>query len=187
MRRQLLWRVFLTACLTAAGLPTTRTAEAQQSGFAEPEVKAVFLFNFAQFVQWPDPAFENGRSPFVIGVLGDDPFGQALDDVVKGEMVNGRRIAVERYRRVEDVKVCHILFVGPSDAAQYGHILANLGGRPILTVGDTEGFVSSGGVIRFLSEQNHVRFRVNLDAAKAAGLTISSNLLRSADTAGGGR
>jgi hypothetical protein len=161
--------------------------EAQNRRFSESEVKAVFLFNFAQFVAWPEGAFLDRQSAFVICILGDDPFGRVLDDVVKGEVVSGRALIVERFRRVEDIRTCHILFVSQFDAEQYAHIFATLVQRPILTVGDTEGFAARGGAIRFVSAQNRIRLRVNLDAAKAANLTISSNLLRSAEVVGAER
>ena len=155
-------------------------AEAQEHRYNETEIKAVFLFNFAQFVTWPGSAFAEERSPFVIGVLGDDPFGRVLDDVVAGETVNGRRLTVERYRRVEDVRG-QILFVGKMSVPDYERIFAGLKGRPILTVGDTEGFARLGGVIRFLNERNRIRLRVNVEAAREAQLSISSSLLRAAD------
>jgi hypothetical protein len=161
-------------------------AETPPVGVKEPEVKAVFLFNFAQFVAWPVGAFADARSAIVIGILGDDPFGRILDDVVRGEIVTGRALVVERFRRVEDIRACHILFVGQFDAEQYAHIFAALQGRPILTVGETEGFAVRGGAIRFVTAQNRIRLRINLEAARAANLTISSNLLRSAEIAGAG-
>lgn len=175
------------ASLVIAWLVATCPLDAQRPTFAEPEVKAVFLFNFAQFVEWPDTAFPDQRSSFVIGILGDDPFGRVLDDVIKGEVVQGRRFVVERFRRVEDIAVCHILFVSQFTPDQYAHIFATLDGRPILTVGDSEAFAAAGGVIRFLADQRRIRLRVNVDAAKAASLTISSNVLRSADIVGRGR
>ena len=151
-----------------------------QPRVSDREVKAVFLFNFAQFVEWPQAAFENPQSPIVIGVLGEDPFSRTLDDVVKGETVRNRQLIVTRYRRVEDIMTCHILFVSASETQRYEPILASLRGRPTLTVGETEGFATRGGMVRFVSERNRVGLHVNVGAAKAAGLTISSNLLRPA-------
>jgi hypothetical protein len=177
------WVSFIVVVAIACQL-WAQQIEAQNSRFSESEVKAVFLFNFAQFVAWPDGAFLDRQSAFVICILGDDPFGRVLDDVVKGEVVRGRALIVERFRRVEDIRTCHILFVSQFDAEQYAHIFATLVQRPILTVGDTEGFAARGGAIRFVTAQNRIRLRVNLDAAKAANLTISSNLLRSADVVG---
>jgi hypothetical protein len=186
-RRVHVLRVVSLSWILIAWLAAARTVETQRVTFAEPEVKAVFLFNFAHFVQWPDSAFPDPRSAFVIGILGDDPFGRILDEVVKGEVVQGRRFVVERFRRPEDIVTCHILFVGQFTPEVYTHIFATLEGRPILTVGDGESFAAHGGVIRFLTDRNRIRLRVNVDAAKAARLTISSNVLRSADIVGMGR
>jgi hypothetical protein len=151
-----------------------------QPRVSDREVKAVFLFNFAQFVEWPQTAFGSPQSPIVIGVLGEDPFAGALDEIVKGETVRNRQLVVTRYRRVEDITTCHILFVSASETQRYEPILASLRGRPTLTVGETDGFATRGGMVRFVSERNRVGLHVNVGAAKAAGLTISSNLLRPA-------
>jgi len=172
------------ALVAIAWLAASCPAHAQKPSFNEREVKAVFLFNFAQFVDWPPEAFSDPQSPIVIGVLGEDPFGRVLDEVVKGEVVRNRQLVVERYRRVEDIKTCHILFISPSETEKYEPIVARLQGRSILTVGDTEGFATRGGMIRFLTEQNRIRLRVNVGAAKAADLTISSKLLRAAEIVG---
>ena len=173
--------------IVIAWLVLGQRAEGQNAGFKESEVKAVFLFNFAEFVEWPAAAFPNRQSPFVIGILGDDPFGRLLDDVVKGEVVRGRALVVQRFRRVEDIGVCQILFVGQFDAEEYAHIFVTLARRPILTVGDTDGFTIRGGVIRFVTAQSRIRLKVNMDAARVANLTINSNLLRSAEIVGTGR
>jgi hypothetical protein len=147
----------------------------------EYQIKAVFLFNFAQFVEWPADAFEDARSPLVIGVLGRDPFGSHLDEVVAGETINGRPLKIQRYRHAEEIKVCHVLFISDSGDARLEQIFAQLAGRSILTVGDGESFAQRGGVIRFVMEKNKIRFRINLTAAKAGNLIISSKVLRSAD------
>lgn len=147
----------------------------------EYQVKAVFLFNFSQFVDWPPAAFADGRSPLVIGVLGRDPFGAMLDEIVSGETVNGRPLAVRRYESVEQVDACHILFIDRSRDPQLDADLAALKGRSILTVGDFEGFARRGGIVRFSTVGNKIRLRVNLAAAQQAKLTISSKLLRPAE------
>ena len=147
----------------------------------EYQVKAVFLFNFAQFVEWPARAFPDAAAPLVIGVLGQDPFGSALDETVRGEKIGDRPLVVRHFPRVAEVDQCHILFISRSEAGTLDEILATLKSRSILTVADTEGFALRGVMIRFLTENNHIRLRINLDAAKAAGLTLSSKLLRPAE------
>jgi hypothetical protein len=147
----------------------------------EYQVKAVFLFNFAQFVEWPATAFAGPNAPLVIGVLGEDPFGSALDDTVRGEIINQRPLVVRRFQRIEEVDHCHILFVSRSESKRLETVVAALRGRTILTVGDTEGFALRGVMIRFITEKNRIRLRINLDAARAAALVISSQLLRPAE------
>jgi hypothetical protein len=144
------------------------------------EVEAVFLFNFSQFVEWPSQSFAEAGSPIVLCVLGNDPFGPALDQVVRGEQVKGRRLEVRRFRRIEEVTNCHILFVSRSERGRLEQVLHALQGRSVLTVSDIEDFARAGGVICFVQSDNKIRLRVNLEAAKAAGLTLSSKLLRPA-------
>ena len=153
----------------------------------EYQLKAVFLFNFAQFVEWPPTAFPEAKAPLVIGVLGEDPFGPYLDETVRGEKVNNRPLVVQRFRRVEEIKTCHVLFVSRSERERLGQILPSLKGRNILTVGDAEDFAVRGGMIRFVTEKNKIRLRINVDAAKTADLTISSKLLRPAEIVTSGK
>ncbi len=159
-------------------------ARAQPGPLREYQVKAVFLFNFSQFVEWPATAFPDAQAPFVIGVLGEDPFGAYLDETVLGEKAAGHSVVVRRFRRVEDVDTCHILFVARSESGRLTQILAGLRGRSVLTVGDMDSFTEHGGIIRFITENSRVRMRINLEAAKAVKLTISSKVLRPAEIVG---
>jgi hypothetical protein len=162
----------LVSAFTALGASPAATVA------PEFQVKAVFLFNFTQFVEWPSEAFPEPNMALVIGVLGDDPFGTDLDDAVRGEKVNDRPIVVRRFSRVQDVTTCHILYISRSEAGQLDQILASLKGRSILTVGDMDDFSQLGGMIRFVMERNKVRLRININAVKSARLKISSKLLR---------
>jgi hypothetical protein len=161
------------------------TLPVQSAPAAEYQVKAVFLFNFAQFVEWPASAFPQGQTSLVIGVLGQDPFGAYLDDTVRGERVNNRLLTVRRYRRVEEIQTCHLLFISRSESDRMDQILASLKYRKILTVADAEGAAGARVMIRFVNEQNKIRLRINPEAARAANLTISSKLLRLGGSAGG--
>lgn len=152
----------------------------------ERDVKAAFLFNFTQFVEWPDASFAAAQSPFVIGVLGDNPFGPVLDAVVRGETVKGHPLAVQSFKTLATVTACQILFVSTSEASRLKQVFSALQGRPILTVSDLPGFASRGGIIGFTTEQGRVRMQVNLEAARAAGLTMSSGLLQAATIVSGG-
>jgi YfiR/HmsC-like len=167
-------RLLLGACLLWSTL-------ALAAGPSEYEVKAVFLFNFSQFIAWPPEAFPTAQTPLVIGVLGRDPFGAALDEVVRGETIEGRRLEVRRYQRVEDIELCHILFVDRSKRGELDSILDHLRGRGVLTVGESANFARRGGIVQFVTMDKRIRLQINLDAAKTAGLTISSKLLRPAE------
>jgi hypothetical protein len=154
---------------------------AQATRAPEYQVKAVFLFNFAQFVDWPADAFPASDAPLVICVLGDDPFGPFLDQTVANERLRGRPFQVRRYQRVDPIPTCHILFISRSTADRPEAILAGLKHRPIVTVSDADGFAQRGGMIRFVTDRNRVRLQINLEAVDAAHLTISSKLLRVAE------
>ncbi len=154
----------------------------QSATAPEYQVKAVFLFNFAHFVEWPASAFPQGQTPLVIGVLGQDPFGSYLDETVRGEKVNNRALTIRRYRRVEEIQTCHVLFISRSEADHMDQILASLKYRKILTVADVDSVGGSPVMIRFVTQQNKIRLRINSEAARAANLTISSKLLRLGET-----
>ncbi len=169
--------VFCFAVLLVAGPGLA----AQTARAAEYQVKAVFLFNFAQFVDWPAEAPADADTTLVIGVLGDDPFGGVLDQTVRDERLAGRPFQVRRYQSVDEIKICHILFISRSEGGRPEGILARLKHRPILTVSDADGFAERGGMIRFVTDRSRIKLQVNLEAAEAADLTISSKLLRVAE------
>ncbi|HWW00727.1 MAG TPA: YfiR family protein [Candidatus Acidoferrum sp.] len=173
------WLILLGVLLLAGPKPFAQTAASVPS--KEYQIKAAFLYNFAQFVDWPPQAFPGGQTPLVIGVLGADPFGAFLDETVRGEKVNNRPMVIQRFGRVEEIKACHVLFISRSEAAQLEQILSSLKGRNILTVGDTDGFAQAGGMIGLVTEKNKTRLKINRDAAKAADLTLSSKLLKPAE------
>jgi len=181
-------KYLLRACVLMAGFFLSDSLQsAESSPPREYQIKAVFLYNFVQFVEWPPAAFPGPNSPFVIGVLGSDPFGDFLDELVRNEKVNGRPLVVERYRSVDEIDNCHVLFVSGSESARAAQIAADLKGRGILTVCDRDEFARRGAIVRFVTERDRVRLRVNLEGAKAAGLTISSKLLRSAEIVSSGK
>ena len=151
---------------------------------AEYQVKAVFLFNFAQFVEWPAQSFEKPNAPFVIAVVGEDPFGAYLDAAVQGETVQGHPLVIKRYRTIDEVTPCQILYISDSELARLEKILNSVEQRSVLTVSDIERSAERGAVIQFTNERNRLRLRINVAAAKAAGLTISSKLLRPAEIVG---
>lgn len=181
------WRVSLNklfqVCFVVCFLLFSSNANVPAQSEPRPEyaLKAVFLFNFAQFVDWPATAFADSQKPLVIGVLGDDPFGKYLDETVQGEKINNRPLVIERYQRIEEVDTCHVLFISESEKSQIDQIVSDLNGRSILTVSDIEEAAKSGVMIRFATEKKKVRLKINVEAAKSANLSISSKLLRLAD------
>ena len=177
----------ISLVLSALLFSGTPELQAQTQISREYQVKAVFLFNFAQFVEWPTNALSDTQTPLTIGVLGDDPFDGFLDDTVRGEKVDGHPLVVQRYHNIEDVENCQVLFISRSENKRMEQILADLKGRNILTVGDADGFVKNGGVIRFVTEENKIHFRISLEAAKNAKLTISSKMLRLAEIVAPGK
>jgi len=170
---RLAWALLLLAA-SASGAPPS-----------EYQVKAVFLFNFAQFVEWPAGTFASPETPFVIGVLGQDPFGSQLDDVVRGETVDKRPMEVRRYRNIVELHDCNILYIGRSESPELSQILAAVRGRSILTVSDAQEADQKGVMIQLVTDRNRIRMRINVVAARAGSLTISSKLLRPAEIVGG--
>lgn len=152
------------------------TARAQTS--KEYQIKAAFLFNFAQFVEWPSAAFADASAPISIGVLGDDPFGPVLEQTVQGETINHRKLIIQRSQRVADLKGCHLVFISKSERARLPDIFDSLGSSSALTVSETENFARRGGIINFYLDGNKVRFEINADAAQRKGIKISSQLLK---------
>ena len=145
---------------------------------SEYELKAAFLSRFAEFVTWPGKAFSSPGAPIIIGVMGDDPFGGALEREVKGKTVSDRKVVIRRVRSTDDLKNCHIAFISNSERSRFGEIVASLGGANVLTVGDTEQFAQQGGAIGFKVIGPAVRFEINNGAAQRAGLGLSSRLLK---------
>ena len=175
------WALVLVGLLL---LPADPFLAASASGSAltpEYDLKAVFLFHFAEFVNWPADAFPNAETPITIGVLGKDPFGASLDEILANETVGGRKLIVRRYPTVQELDGCHILFVCRSEATRWDRVRARLAGRSVLTVGETKEFTEHRGIIALVTSHERLRMRINLAAANEAKLTISSKLLRQAE------
>ncbi|UII33179.1 YfiR family protein [Fulvivirga ulvae] len=144
----------------------------------EYQVKAAFLFNFTQFIEWPQNAFSTHDTPFTVGILGEDPFGVYLEEIVYNEKVEGHPIIIQNYQDIKSIKECHILYISASKSAEIQQIPEILKVKNILTVGDSEDFIIKGGVIRFFIDQGKIQLQINNSAAKASELRISSKLLR---------
>lgn len=152
----------------------------QGDGFINREypLKALFLYNFGGYVEWPAEAFGNEQQPFVIGVLGSAPIDAMLHEIAASKAIAGRRIEIQKYASPETIGPCHILFVARNVSTQQARAaIERLRGLPVLTVGDSPGFAKQGGCVNFYIESNKIRFEVNLEAAKQQHLRISAKLL----------
>lgn len=169
-----LWLLLVTTILA----PVPVTAQVSK----EYQVKAVFLWRLAQFTHWPAEAFDHAESPVVICVLGNNPFGDALNVAVRGETAQTRKLVVQHHRTVEESKTCHILFFGGTATLAAKELLAIPGGRSVLTVTDADILPRSfSPMIRFVTEQNRIKLLVNLKAVRAARLVLDPRLLRAAE------
>lgn len=170
-------RIAALACLTALLLP----AADRVTPDVESQVKAAFVPKLAGFVEWPATAFETTNSPLCLVLLGDDALDAAFDAEVVKLRIHSRPVTVTRVKSTEalDPAVrCHILIVGRAETPRWSEIFAAYGTRPVLTLGDAEGFTEAGGVLNFAKVEGKVRFEVNPEAAEKAGLKISSRLLQ---------
>lgn len=160
------------------GLLTGLLGLLPQAGVTAPageyQVKAAFLYNFARFVEWPAQAHRPGE--LTLCIVGADPFGADINQVM-GKVVGNDRWSVRRVTS-DMVTGCQLVFIGGAESSTLNKVLAGVRGRPVLTVTDSNGFAERGAVLNFYTEQNKIRFEINIDAARRSGLTISSQLLR---------
>lgn len=160
-----------------------------QSGDAvinrEHTLKALFLYNFGSYVEWPSSAFDGEAQPFVIGILGASPVESTLQEIAATRRIDGRQIVVKRFAEATALTQCQILFITDSVSRQSQQAaVAQLQGREVLIVGETHGFAMHGAVVNFYIESNKIRFEINVDAAKRHHLKISSKLLALAKIVG---
>jgi hypothetical protein len=178
------WRSSTVATLVVlAGLwaGTYRGTCGDSPALTEYQVKALFLLNFAKYVDWPVEAFAQETTPITIGIIGENKFGDDLKNAVAGKNIGGRTITIRQIEREEDWGKCNILFISASEKVHLAQILATVKTMPVLTVGESDQFVQQGGIINFLKKDGKVRLEIGLDAARQAKLQISSKLLGVAD------
>jgi len=152
-------------------------AIADPGPIGEYQVKAAFLANFAYFVEFPPSAFESPTSPLIIGIVGEDPFGDGIDHLIEHKIVYGHPVQVRRFSDVKSLGKAHLLFVAGSDRQAAAKVLDAVRRTPVMTVGESEGFALAGGVCNFTRDGARVAFEINVNAANRAGLTLSSRLL----------
>ena len=169
------YKVMLYVELTTASLIASVNVRGQNP--TEFQVKAVFVYNFVNFVEWPSSAFEQPSDPFVIGIAGHNVFGASLADAVVGETYRSRRIEIRYIENAAEAVKCHIVYI-ENTCDFFEQVLQSAGDKPILTIADTKDFMQKGGMIRFYLERNQLRMEINQRVASNRGLTISSKLLR---------
>lgn len=179
-RRRSAARRILLAVLLAICLNAVPRASAQDRPLpTEYQLKAQYLTDFGRFVKkWGNRPMPGADESFAICVLGQDPFGQSLDNAVRGENIGGAPLVVRRIAQPMDATGCRILFISSSESAQLQDILGMIATAPVLTVSDIPGFVRQGGIIEFVPEANRVKFEINLANAQSVGLSLSSDLLK---------
>ena len=163
----------LALCASCLAAPEPGNAQLTAS---ESDLEAAFLYNFTKFVEWPAASFPEARSPLKLCTLGEDPFGKTLKALIE-EGVGGHPVSLLRLDSLNDPAACHVLFISRSEKERLPQVLESLGDAPVLTVGDTKGFLDQGGIINFIREESKLRFEINQEAAEQAGLRISSKLL----------
>jgi hypothetical protein len=167
----------LCALLLASLIMTLNFNGLAQEQATEYQIKAAFMFNFAKFVDWPPSAFADTNSPIVIGVLGKNVFGNDLEKTIRDKTVENRHFRFIQVNSAAEAIHCHILFISPSEKDNLRKILDGLHNASVLTVSETDEFIKAGGMINFMIENSKIRFQISDDAAKKAGLKISSKLL----------
>ncbi len=173
--RDVVWiGVCFGMALRVSGAPLPAYSQAVAD---EYQVKAAFLFNFAQFVDWPESALGVKENSIIVCIFDDEPRRQELQSTIEGKALGTRVFHVHLLSHQRDIQGCNILFLSRDEASHQTVILTHLSALPVLTVGETDNFLVQGGMIRFRIDQNKTRFEINLGAADAAHLKISSRLL----------
>jgi hypothetical protein len=170
----------LALLLAILGVGSLSLSASQNDGFINREypLKALFLYNFAGYVEWHESAFQADDESFVIGVVGSAPIDGMLREIAATKSIAGRRIAVKQFGSADQIERCHILFVARNvPKTEQARIIGRLRGLPVLTVGEVQGFAAQGGCVNFYIESNKIRFEINLEAARQQQLRISAKLL----------
>lgn len=178
----LLRRLVVTAATLGAVVIASGVAPAQGAKLTPPQVRLLILYNFAKFTEWPKTAFAHDRAPFVVGVLGKDPFGQSVS-ILRDKKIRGRELEIRRFTVVEELTECHLLYISSSEMSRLPRILKRLENSNILTTAEVEGFIEQKGIINLVREPQPngtetVGFEVNLLAAEKANLKLDPELLR---------
>jgi len=187
--------ILILSALALFVMPIAAQGGVNSAQSREYQIKAAFLYNFIKFVDWPKEKMPDNDDPIIIGIIGKSPFGKAFEPL-KAKKIKGRSVVVKRFkgfeelkkssekdktelgRKIEALRKCHLLFICSSEKKNLSEIINSVKNHSVLTVGDTKGFLESGGVVNFIMEEKKIRFEINLTAARQAKLKIRSRLLR---------
>lgn len=169
MRKTVLIILSLTLLLAGKG-------HAAPSSSLEYRVKAAYLLQFTRYTEWPSQAFPSATAPIRICILGPDPFGDTLEKTVTGRKSGTRGIEVHRLTEFKGSS-CHVIFIGQTQEGTEAEVLKSAEGKPILTIGESNGFLSRGGILKFIILEDTVQFEVNLKIARHSLLKLSSRML----------
>ena len=169
-------RLAATLCMLSCMLTGTATLPAQTDAVGRlNQYKAVFIYNFVDFVEWPD---EERPGPLKIAILGDSPVAEPLREIAEIRRTRGRRLQLDSYKGIEDLRDCHALFIAPEYAPSFEAIRQHLGRQSVLTIGNSAGLATRGAGISFVLIDGRLRFEINRKALTRAGLQASSQLLK---------
>lgn len=186
-------RTYILVLLVLSLLASVQVQQVQAAESKEYQIKAAFLYNFIQFVDWPKEKVADSNQPIIIGIIGKDPFGSVFESL-KSKKIKGKGVVIRRLKtfkelkkngkledKINELKKLHVLFICSSENKNLKQIIDLIKTDNILTVGETDDFLENGGIINFVLEEKKVRFEINLDAANTSNLKISSQLLRLAE------
>lgn len=171
-------RTLVVMLSVLALLAVGRAWAAEPASVGEHQLKAALLPKLAMFIQWPAKAFSAARGPLVIGVLGENPFGQHLEELARGRVVGGHPLSVQMCRDPQEAARCHVVFISGRDAKNMEETLRLLAGTPVLTVSDAPNFASQGGMVNLVVVNQKLRLEVNPEAILSAELRIDPQLLQ---------
>jgi len=174
-------RLVIVGLLLLGHFSSQTQSQTPEQPSREYQLKAIFLFNFTQFIDWPPASFAGEEAPLIIGILGANPFGSYLEETVSGEKINGHPVTVQYFQNEAGAKTCHILFINLPETKKRKQAIEAVKENNILTVCEAADFSKQGGMIRLFTRNNKIKLLINLEASKAANLVLSSKLLRLAD------
>ncbi len=169
--------LFCLAAALSALWPAAPARCSQPKEAPEYQLKAAFLYNILQFTQWPEKAFKDADSPVVICVADEKALGTSFA-AYQNDRIQGRKLVVKPYVQGQAMPDCQVLFLNTQDKALLKEALGAAKSKTVLTVGESDGFAGMGGIVNFFTEGSKLRFEINADAAKRAGLKLSSEILK---------